>query len=44
MVERVDPERFQNLLDAAQRSSDRRVAIYRQLAGMTVPLKGIGEA
>jgi len=44
MVERIDPERFQNLLDAAQRSSDRRVAIYRQLAGMTVPLKGIGEA
>jgi pyruvate-ferredoxin/flavodoxin oxidoreductase len=44
MVERVDPERFQHLLDAAQRSSDRRVAIYRQLAGLTVPLEGIGEA
>jgi pyruvate-ferredoxin/flavodoxin oxidoreductase len=44
MVERIDPERFQHLLDAAQRSSDRRVAIYRQLAGMTVPLDGIGDA
>ncbi len=38
MVEKLDPERFKRLLAAAQRQSERRYAVYRQLAGITIPL------
>jgi pyruvate-ferredoxin/flavodoxin oxidoreductase len=37
MVEKVDPERYKRLLAAAQREVTQRVAIYQQLAGVTVP-------
>jgi pyruvate-ferredoxin/flavodoxin oxidoreductase len=39
MVERVDPERYKQLLAAAQRTTDQRLAIYKQLAGLTIPLE-----
>jgi pyruvate-ferredoxin/flavodoxin oxidoreductase len=38
MVEKIDPERFQRLLDEAERSARRRFAVYEQLAGITIPL------
>jgi pyruvate-ferredoxin/flavodoxin oxidoreductase len=38
MVERIDPVRYRRLLDAAERSSAQRLAIYQQLAGMTIPM------
>ncbi len=44
MVERVDPERFKELLAAAQRSTDQRLALYRQLAGLTIPVEAEEEA
>jgi pyruvate-ferredoxin/flavodoxin oxidoreductase len=37
MVEKLDPERYRRLLAAAQREVTQRVAIYQQLAGVTVP-------
>jgi pyruvate-ferredoxin/flavodoxin oxidoreductase len=37
MVERVDPERYRRLLQEAERSAARRLSIYQQLAGMTIP-------
>ena len=41
MVEKIDPKRFQHFLVEAQRQAEQRVAVYRQLAGITVPLVGI---
>ena len=38
MVERLDPVRFKELLAKAERQSRQRVAVYQQLAGVTVPL------
>ena len=37
MVEKVDADRFRRLMSAAQRDSERRHAIYEQLAGLRVP-------
>ncbi|HXX93428.1 MAG TPA: pyruvate:ferredoxin (flavodoxin) oxidoreductase [Planctomycetota bacterium] len=40
MAEKVDPDRFKGLLQEAQAQASRRFAIYRQLAGITVPAGG----
>ena len=37
MVEKLDPERFKRLLMSAEKQARQRVAIYKQLAGLTVP-------
>jgi pyruvate-ferredoxin/flavodoxin oxidoreductase len=37
MVEKLDPERFKRLLSMAEREARQRVAVYKQLAGLTVP-------
>jgi pyruvate-ferredoxin/flavodoxin oxidoreductase len=37
MVEKRDPKRFQQFLDAAQHEAARRIAVYQQLAALTVP-------
>jgi pyruvate-ferredoxin/flavodoxin oxidoreductase len=37
MVEKQDPERFRRFLDQAVRHAGQRYAVYRQLAGITVP-------
>jgi pyruvate-ferredoxin/flavodoxin oxidoreductase len=37
MVEKQDPERFKRFLALAQRQAHERYAVYRQLAGITVP-------
>jgi pyruvate-ferredoxin/flavodoxin oxidoreductase len=42
MVERIDPVRFAKLAKAAQIFSDQRLAVYQQLANITVP-SGSGE-
>jgi pyruvate-ferredoxin/flavodoxin oxidoreductase len=42
MVERIDPQRFRRLAEQAQIAANQRVAIYQQMAEMTVP-KGDGE-
>jgi pyruvate-ferredoxin/flavodoxin oxidoreductase len=42
MVERIDPERFKMLAKAAQENTAKRLAVYRQLAEMTIPTDGNG--
>ncbi len=42
MVERIDPQRFRRLAEQAQIAANQRVAIYQQMAEMTVP-QGDGE-
>ena len=37
MVEKLDPERFKRFLELAQEAAARRVAVYQQLAGVTIP-------
>ncbi len=37
MVERRDPARFRQLMAAAQRDAERRLAVYRHLAGLELP-------
>ncbi len=37
MVEKLDPERFKRLALMAERSTRQNVAVYQQLAGVTVP-------
>jgi pyruvate-ferredoxin/flavodoxin oxidoreductase len=37
VVEEADPERFHRLMEAAQQEVSRRLAVYRQLAGLTLP-------
>jgi pyruvate-ferredoxin/flavodoxin oxidoreductase len=37
MVEKIDRERFQHLAAARQREAIQRFAVYKQLAGLTVP-------
>jgi pyruvate-ferredoxin/flavodoxin oxidoreductase len=37
MVERRDPERFRRLMAMAEREAAQRIAVYRQIAGITVP-------
>jgi hypothetical protein len=43
MIEKVNPERFERLVQAAQRSAQQRFAVYQQLAGITVPNSEEGE-
>ncbi len=42
IVERIDPERFRKLLGRARRVAAQRIAIYQQLAKLTVPSFGKG--
>jgi pyruvate-ferredoxin/flavodoxin oxidoreductase len=37
MVEKLDPERFKKLLASAEKQAKQRVAVYKQLSGLTVP-------
>jgi len=37
MVERRDPERFKRLITLAEQTATQRLAVYRHLAGMTIP-------
>jgi pyruvate-ferredoxin/flavodoxin oxidoreductase len=37
MVEKMDPARFKRLLEEAQTFASRRVAVYQQLAALTIP-------
>ena len=43
MVERIDPERFKMLAKAAQDNTAKRLAVYQQLAEMTIPTNGNGQ-
>ena len=43
MVEKLDPKRFQQLMANAQMEATQRFAVYRHLAGLTIP-KDDGEA
>jgi pyruvate-ferredoxin/flavodoxin oxidoreductase len=38
MVEKLDPVRYKKLLASAERQAKQRVAVYKQLSGLTVPL------
>jgi pyruvate-ferredoxin/flavodoxin oxidoreductase len=40
VTERMDPNRFRMLLEAAKHSTARHVSLYQHLAGITVPLDG----
>jgi pyruvate-ferredoxin/flavodoxin oxidoreductase len=44
MVERRDPERFRRLMALAERDAERRLAVYRHLAGLELPKSPDGEA
>jgi len=44
MVEKQDPERYKRLLALAEKSSAQRVAVYQQLAGLTIPNPAAAEA
>ncbi|MFQ5671214.1 MAG: pyruvate:ferredoxin (flavodoxin) oxidoreductase [Acidobacteriota bacterium] len=44
MVERLDPVRYRRLLAAAEHSSAQKLAIYQQLAGLTLPPDQSGQA
>jgi len=44
MVEQRDPARFQRLMAMAERQAAQRVAVYRQIAGITVPPGGPDQA
>jgi len=37
ITERTNPDRFRMFLKASQEAADERYAVYRQLAGVTVP-------
>jgi hypothetical protein len=37
MVEKLDPKRFQRLMADAQMEATQRFAVYRHLAGLTIP-------
>jgi len=37
MVEKLNPERFKKLLASAEKQAKQRVAVYKQLSGLTVP-------
>jgi pyruvate-ferredoxin/flavodoxin oxidoreductase len=37
MVEKIDPERFKRLALMAERNTRQNVAVYKQMAGITVP-------
>jgi hypothetical protein len=38
MIERADPARFKHFLEESQAAAQRRYAVYKQLAGITVPV------
>lgn len=40
MVEKIDPQRFKRLTHQAERQTAQRLAIYQQLAELTVPTQG----
>ena len=40
MVEKRDPERFRRLMAMAEREAAQRIAVYQQIAGITVPQDG----
>jgi hypothetical protein len=40
MVEKIDAERFRRLATAARAQSTRRIALYEQLARITLPCSG----
>ncbi len=42
MVEKVDPKRFKKLCEDAQRDATQRLAVYKYLAGLTIPVEGDG--
>jgi pyruvate-ferredoxin/flavodoxin oxidoreductase len=44
MVEKLDPERFKRLALMAEKQARQRVAVYKQLAGLTVPRVSDAEA
>ncbi|RMH20056.1 MAG: pyruvate:ferredoxin (flavodoxin) oxidoreductase, partial [Acidobacteria bacterium] len=44
MVEKLSPERFKGFLAAAQEQVEQRFALYRQLAGITIPAPARGAA
>jgi pyruvate-ferredoxin/flavodoxin oxidoreductase len=44
MVEKIDAERFRRLATAAREQSTRRIALYEQLARITLPCSGDGAA
>jgi hypothetical protein len=37
MVERADPERYKEFVEASQDAARRRYLVYQQLAGISVP-------
>jgi pyruvate-ferredoxin/flavodoxin oxidoreductase len=37
MVAKIDPKRYAAMVEASQHDATQRVAIYQQLAGLTVP-------
>jgi pyruvate-ferredoxin/flavodoxin oxidoreductase len=43
MVEKLNPERFKRLLEMARRAAASRVAVYQQLANLTVPRAEMAE-
>jgi hypothetical protein len=43
MVEKQDPSRFKQFLATAQRQAEQRYAVYRQLAGITIPQPEVEE-
>jgi pyruvate-ferredoxin/flavodoxin oxidoreductase len=44
MVEKLDPKRFKALLEAAQVQAKQQFAVYKQLAGLTVPVPESADA
>ena len=38
MIERANPERYKYFLQKAQEQAEKRYAVYKQLAGITVPV------
>ena len=38
MIERADPERYKHFLKESQAAAEKRYAVYKQLAGITVPV------
>jgi pyruvate-ferredoxin/flavodoxin oxidoreductase len=43
MVEKLDPKRFERLLDMAKKHAAARFSVYQQLSSVTVPLSGDDE-
>ncbi|MGE5239006.1 MAG: thiamine pyrophosphate-dependent enzyme, partial [Chloroflexota bacterium] len=43
MVEKIDPEGFRKYMEQAQLGAERRMAVYRHLSQLRLPVKGSGE-